>query len=533
MRTVFHNGVVHARADGGEVSVVVVEDGRIVWLGSTDQLGALDPDDVVVDLDRAFVAPAFVDAHVHLLETGLALVGVDLASATSLGAALDRIERAASHDMDPVLAHGWDESGWPERRPPTRAELDRAGGGRAVYAARADLHSAVVSSALAASAGCAEVEGWREDGLVTGDAHARARRAIRDLPEDRRMEVCGAALADAAAQGLVSVHEHSNAVLDTRESLASLIAATSEPGPGLPEVVGYRGELCETVDDAHALLEEIPDLTGIGGDLVVDGSLGSRTAALRSPYADGEPGHRGVLHLTAEQIADHVVAVTRAGRQAAFHVIGDRAMEEVLLGFQAASEVDGLEHLRGMGHRIEHAEMVDTAAMARILLFGLIVSGQPAFDATWGGPEGMYAQRLGRTRAGDMNPYADLLDAGVPLAFGSDSPVTPFDPWGGVRAAVHHTEASERLTPLSAFRAHTVGGWHAAGRTGAGIGELKVGAPAHFAVWRVARLAAPTSSRLSAWHDEPPPLPLPDLAEDLPEPECVLTVRDGVVIHGR
>lgn len=527
MRTVYHHGIVHARADA-PVEAFAVVDGRIAWLGRDDEIGTWDADEVV-DLRGAFVAPAFVDAHVHVLETGLALSGVDLSSATSLGAVLDRVERAVARGADPVLGHGWDETRWREGRPPTRAELDRAAGGRAVYLARADLHSAVVSSALAERAGCAGAPGWRDDGLLTGEAHERAREAIRDLPEDRWMEVCGAALADAAAHGLVSLHEQSTPSLDTRESLGSLIAATAEPGPALPEVVGYRAELCETAEDALSLLADVPGLTGIGGDLTVDGSLGSRTAALRTPYVDGDGDHRGVLSLSAAEVTAHLAAVTRAGVHASFHVIGDRAMEEVLLGFQTAADAEGLEELRAVGHRVEHAEMVDAAAMARILLFGLTVSAQPAFDATWGGRDGMYARRLGPVRAADMNPFADLLDAGVPLAFGSDSPVTPFDPWGGVRAAVHHTEPGQRLTPAAAFRAHTVGGWRAARRVDAG--ELAVGAPAHFAVWQIGALAAAQPNRLATWRDDPPLLPLPDLGPDAPEPRCLLTVRDGVVIH--
>lgn len=530
VRTVYRNGVVHARADGaGVVDVVVVADGRIAWLGRDDQLGVLDPADELVDLDGGFLAPGFVDAHVHVLETGLALVGIDLSGATSVVDALDRVARSVATGLDPVLGHGWDESRWPEGRAPTRAELDRAAGGRAAYLSRVDLHSAVVSSALVASATCAGLPGWSDDGLVTGEALARARTTIRDLPEARRSAVCGAALAQAAAAGVVCVHEQSVPVLDTRESLVALIAATARPGPGLPEVIGYRAELCETDDDARALLRQIPGLVGIGGDLTVDGSLGSRTAALRNPYLDGEPGDRGSLDLDAGQIANHVAAVTRAGAHAAFHVIGDRAMAEVLLGFQVAADVEGIDALHAVGHRLEHAEMVDTAAMARLLLFGLTLSAQPAFDAAWGGPQGMYARRLGGVRAGDMNPFADLLDAGVPLAFGSDSPVTRIDPWSGVRAAVHHSEPSAALSPVAAFRAHTVGGWRAAGRSG--VGELVVGAPASFAVWRIGGLDRPTPHRLTRWRDDPPPIPLPDLGADAAQPECALTVRDGIVIH--
>jgi hypothetical protein len=530
VRTLYRNGVVHARA-AGPVTAFLVEDARIAWLGAQSGLGAvLDAADEVVDLGGAFVAPGFVDAHAHVLETGFALAGVDLSSAPSLAVALDLIALAARGGSEPVLGHGWDETAWPERRGPTRSELDRATEGAVAYISRADLHSAVVSSALADRAHCADAEGWHEDGTVTGEAHHRARTAVREPPADRREALHQIALTAMAAAGVVSVHEHSAPFLDTHEGLAWLIAATADARSGLPGVVGYRAELCVTTDDARGLLDAVPGLTGIGGDLNVDGSLGSRTAALRAPYTDGDGAERGVLSLTAGQVANHVASVTRAGAQAAFHVIGDRAMDEVLLGFQAAADVEGFETIRAARHRLEHAEMVDAGALARIVLLGLTVSAQPAFDAAWGGPAGMYARRLGPTRSGGMNPFADLLDAGVPLALGSDSPVTPVDPWGGVRAAAEHQEHDERLTLEAAFRAHTVGGWDACRRRGE-AGELTVGAPASFAVWEVARYAQDESAPPWRKRPEQPSLPLPDLGPGVPDPVCVRTVRDGVVIY--
>ena len=185
-----------------------------------------------------------------------------------------------------------------------------------------------------------------------------------------------------------------------------------------------------TVDDAREILAAIPGLTGIGGDLNIDGSLGSRTAALRAPYADA-PGTTGVLYLTAEQICNHLTAVTRAGVQGGFHVIGDRAMDELLLGLRAAVDVEGPDAIARRGHRLEHAEMVDAPTLAALVLLGVRLSVQPAFDAAWGGPDGMYATRLGAGRAAALNPLADLAAAGVPLAFGSDSPVTADRPVGG------------------------------------------------------------------------------------------------------
>ena len=547
--TLYRNGVVHSPSDPF-AEAVLVADGQVAWLGSEDTVSTvLDGVDEVVDLDGALVTPGFVDAHVHVLETGFALTSVDLspdAGVRSVDEALDRLGAAAraaraAGTAAPLLAHGWDESAWPQRRPPTRAEIDRATDGAPVYAARTDVHSAVVSSSFAEVVGLREHEGWSDDGLVRLAAHHHAREAARAVDPARHQELSRHALTAAAAAGIVSVHEHSAPFIDTREGLASLLALTADPGSALPRVVGYRAELLADVDEARALLAAIPGLTGLGGDLNVDGSIGSRTAALRLPYADLDPradpaagDPRGVLMLTAEQVRDHVVAVTRAGTHAAFHVIGDRAMDVVLEGLTAAGEVVGLTALRGAGHRIEHAEMVDAPALARLVLLGVVASVQPAFDAAWGGPDGMYARRLGALRAASLNPTADLAGAGVPLAFGSDSPVTPLRPWRTVRAAVEHHDADQRISARAAFRAHTRGGWRAAGLMHTGAGEIRLGAPASLAVWRADSLAVQApDGRVAAWSTDPragTPL-LPELGPDVPEPQCLRTLRDGVVVH--
>lgn len=539
----YRNGVIHAPA-APFAQAVLVADGRVAWLGDEDSVHTVAAGaDEVVDLDGALVTPGFVDAHAHVLETGFALAGLDLspeAGVTSLATALAAVGAAAHRyraegRADPLLGFGWDESTWPERRRPTRTEIDAVTGGAPVYLARVDAHGAVVSSTFAQVSGCDTEPGWHEDGWVTQTAHHRARTAARAVTPARREELCRQALRAAAAAGIVAVHEHSGPFLDSRAGLADLIATTADAASGLPLVIGYRAELCETTDDARALATAIPGLTGIGGDLNIDGSIGSRTAALTHRYADlpaDAPDSAGVLYLGAEQVANHVASVTRAGLQTAFHVIGDRAMAEVLLGFQAATDVEGVGPVRGLGHRIEHAEMIDAAALAQLVLLGLSVSAQPAFDAAWGGPDGLYAQRLGAVRAADLNPFADLAAAGVPLAFGSDSPVTPFDPWGAVRAAVFHHVVDQRISARAAFRAHTRGGWRLAGRPD--IGEIALGAPAHLAFWRADTLAVQAPDhRVAAWSTDAragTPL-LPELGPGLAAPRCLRTLRDGVVIH--
>jgi predicted amidohydrolase YtcJ len=111
----------------------------------------------------------------------------------------------------------------------------------------------------------------------------------------------------------------------------------------------------------------------------------------------------------------------------------------------------------------------------------VIASVQPLFDATWGGRDRMYAERLGPDRGSGLNPFATLAAEGVTLAFGSDTPVTPVDPWATVRAAVDHRTPGQGLDRDRAFAAHTAGGWAAAGERG---GVLEEGAAATFAVWQ-------------------------------------------------
>ena len=144
--TLYRGGRVLA---AGEPTALLVDGDTIAWLGDA---GAAGPADETVDLGGALVTPAFVDAHVHATETGLALLGLDLTATASLAEALDLVERAARAVRRPaVLGHGWDESRWPERRAPTSAELDRAAYGSVVYLSRVDVHSALVSSALLAA----------------------------------------------------------------------------------------------------------------------------------------------------------------------------------------------------------------------------------------------------------------------------------------------------------------------------------------------------------------------------------------------
>jgi predicted amidohydrolase YtcJ len=500
VRTLYRNGRIHSPAVRG-ATALVVEDATITWIG--DEAGVEPLAGVrVIDLHGAFVTPAFVDAHVHATATGLSLTGLDLGSAPSLRDALDRVERAARSGRGrPILGGGWDETRWPEERPPTAAELDRAGYGGAVYLARVDAHSAVVSSALLAAV--RELPGYRVDGHLTRAAHDAARTAaLGALSLSQTVELQRTALTHAASLGIACVHEMAGPAISSADDLTTLLAlAAAEP---LPEVIGYWGELFGT-DTARSL-----GAVGAAGDLFCDGSLGSHTAALHEPYADRRDTS-GALRFETADLAEHIVRCTEAGLQAGFHAIGDAAVDQVLDAFDGATS--RLGRIAGAGHRIEHAEYVRDPA--RLAASGLLASMQPMFDAAWGGTSGMYAARLGRDRAAALNPFAALAAAGVSLAFGSDAPVTALGPWAAVRAAAYPHEPAAAISPLAAFVAHTRMGWRAARRDGEGV--LTAGAPATFAVWRAGESGFDAAQ-------------LPDISPGVELPKCLATVRAGTTI---
>ncbi|GAC1329529.1 MAG: amidohydrolase [Mycobacteriales bacterium] len=501
---------------------MLTEGSVISWVG-TEQAADRLASTATVDLDGALVTPAFVDAHVHATATGLALDGLDLSAAPSLTAALRRLEaHARSARGGVVLGTGWDETRWPERRPPTANELDRAAYGGVVYLARVDVHSAVVSHALlAAVPGVAGLAGYGPDGLVAGAAHHALRRAAYgSLSGSQRTRAQRSTRRRAAELGIACLHEMAGPEISGEDDLVGLLAlAGSEPGP---RVIGYWGSLGD-VETSQRL-----GISGAGGDLFCDGTFGSHTAALSTPYADADGS--GALQFGPAEVAEHVRACAAVGLQAGFHVIGDAAIDAVLDGLGRAAAVVGLDRIVAGRHRLEHVEMPSADAIAAMARYGVVASVQPAFDATWGGTDAMYAERLGPARAGTLNPFAAMAAAGIPMALSSDAPVTALDPWGGVRAAVMHRTPGFGLSARAAFSAATRGGWRAAGIDG--YGELRAGASATFAVWAAGELSVQVpDDRVAAWSTDPrSAVPgLPDLSAAAPR--CLRTVVEGTTVY--
>ena len=441
-----------------------------------------------------------------------------------------------------MLGHGWDETTWGDPTLPTRDEIERAAGGRRVYLSRVDAHSALVSSSLAAGAGLDGLDGHDAGSQVKRAAHTAARRAARSCRPRTLRGYQARALAEAAANGYVAVAEmaapHIGGVEDLRAAAAwngapgGVVNGAGADGTAVPEILPYWGELASSADHARSILDGLGvSVLGLAGDLNIDGSIGSRTAALRADYADA-PGERGTRYLSAPEAAAHLAACSLLGIQAGFHVIGDAGLDAALEALDLAAAEVGEQRIRAAGHRFEHVELADPAAISRLAHYSVTVSAQPVFDARWGGGDSLYQQRLGSRQLG-MNPFGSFYAAGVPICFGSDSPVTPLRPWSSVRACLQHSNPAEQISARAAFLGHTRAGWRAARYRNPMAGQLAPGAPASFAVWEVEELMVQVADgRVQSWSTDPrartPLLPALDTGSD---PVCLQTVRDGQELY--
>jgi len=511
------NGLVYSPAQVAATALVTIDD-RIAFIGSDAAARAAASGAREVDLNGRLVTPAFVDAHLHVIQTGQLLTGIDLHHCRTRDEVLETVSSFAARHRGRrlVVGQGWDERKWPDPRPPTRHELDRAATGIAVYLARVDVHSAVVSTALQDQLpGITSAEGYRTDGLLSRQAHHLVRGRIDRLFTDaERRSDASTAMLQAASLGVGAVHELGGPHLGPLEDLTRVREAADELGIGL---VCYWGELASA--DALAKGRSV-GAAGLAGDLCIDGSIGSHTASLFEPYRDHDavtPRGQGTRYLSDEEIMGHIIDCTRAGVQAGFHCIGDEAVAAAVEGFRRAGSVLGLVALRRGRHRLEHVEMAAETDFPALAMYGVIASMQPAFDALWGGPGELYEQRLGEARAAHMNRWGSLRRAGVGLALGTDSPVTPLAAWETVRAAVRHTRSAERLTVEEAFAAATLGGHRAAGVDDSGL--LVPGWRADLAVWELGGTIRTPSG-------------LPQLDQDTPLPACAATVVAGRQIYG-
>jgi predicted amidohydrolase YtcJ len=470
----FAGGRVRTGAAGAVGDWALVRHGAIAAVGTGDEPAA----NRRIDLGGATLVPAFCDAHVHLAATGLHLAGMSFRAERSAARIVAALAERAAGGSEVLFGGDFED---PLDEPLDRARLDGAVGDRPALLARADLHSCVVSSALLGELDLGALPGVERDahgrptGYLREQAAARAWRWFEaHLPPPQQRSALGRAVEHAYSKGVSSVHEMH--VVDWRgwESLA----LTREVADAVPlEVVVYVATA--EVERVAAL-----GLGRIGGDLFLDGSFGSHSAWLSRPYDPPPPSgvpSNGVGYRSDPELLELFTEAQRRGLQVGVHAIGDAAIEQALRTWEAVAERAGTDQVRALGHRIEHFECATDDHMRRAAALGLRASVQPAFDRLWGGRDGMYARRIGARRAAEMNRFGSMLRAGLVIGAGSDSTVTPLDPFLQMASLRAHHRREERLGAEEALAAHTLGA-HALAGNESTRGSIEPGKAADFAV---------------------------------------------------
>jgi predicted amidohydrolase YtcJ len=475
VRTLYRPSRVHTLAHPSTGEWVLIDGRHVQRVGSGEPPEA----DRVVDLPGTTIVPGFVDAHVHLMGTGLSLSNEDVGLCASKEELLElAAARAADEGQGAVLLQGFDETRWTARELPTIGELDAVG--RQLVIRRADGHvalanlAAIDAAGILDTAGCERDDSGRPTGRVTLEANAELVRWAMGAFDDHRIEELQLQAAGlAASRGVTSIHEMSMPHEAGFRDVEVLLRHRSRlPVDTVPIVA--------TMDIPRVIDLGLP---AIGGDLPVDGSVGARTAAVSAPYVEaGGTGHR---YYDDDTLAEFFHGGHSAGLQVGVHAIGDDAIEQVLGVWErvyGALESRERRHFRARRHRIEHFEMASARQVERAAVLGLAVSVQPAFDRIWGGAGGLYETGLGAARAAAMNPFRTLLERGLEVGGGSDTPVTPLDPMLSVSACERHHDPVQRLTRSEAIRLHTIGGARLAHQEDK-KGALGIGMHADFAAY--------------------------------------------------
>ena len=427
---------------GIESGALAIGGGRVLATGEEARL-TVQPQTARVDLGGRFAQPGFLDAHTHLPEYGIWLSFPDLSDAGSLTEVLERTadERDRTSRGDWVMGRSWDESGWAERRMPARADLDRACPDHPAFLLRADMHMGVVNTAGLERLGLPPED--HPDGHLVEGPFFTAYESLRPGPERRRAGL-RTAVAACHAEGVTAVHS-TLSIGDFR--LLQAAGDAGELGVGVTGYVRAQGlDALEVLGLGTGFGDEELRLGGL--KLFLDGSVGARSAAFETDYAD-VPGQRGDLLYSREALETLLARCRDAALQPALHCIGDRAVGTAL------EALAGVGFPPGLRPRLEHCEFLGEGDLDRMVGQGAVASCQPNFLGQWGGPGRLYEQRLGRARSRSGNPYRRLGDAGAALAFGSDH--MPFGPRYGLHWAVNAPHAAQRLEPAEALAAYTRG----------------------------------------------------------------------------
>jgi hypothetical protein len=488
--------------------LVIDADGRVKQvLGRGDKRP--DKIDFLVDGKGRVLMPGLIDSHVHVSSIGFGALTIDLSETRSLAEAQARIAEYAKANPDRgwIIGRGWNQELWGLGRFPTAAELDSVVADRPVWLNRVDGHAGWANTKALQLAGVTaatrdpvggsieRLPGGKPAGVLVDNAMALVDNAVpAPRPEDRDL-----ALAKAQdlmlARGLTAVADMGTTIEDWQS-----FRRAGDNGSLRVRIMSYASgtEAMELIGGPGPSPWLYADKLRINGvKLYADGALGSRGASLKAPYADA-PGTRG-LRVTEDTPLRNMMSRAALDKfQIAVHAIGDEGNAAVLTAIEELATTYGGDRR----WRIEHAQVIDPADIARLGRHGIIASMQPVHQTS---DRLMAEARLGPARLSGAYAWKSVAATGSKLAFGSDAPVELPDPWAGFAASIARQgpdgqpfggwQPQERISREATLAAYTSDGAYAGFAEGR-FGRLVKGERADFLlVDRDPLLASPSEIR--------------------------------------
>lgn len=501
---VLYNGnIISMDNNGEEYSAIEITEGKI---SKVYRKGDCFPKRAfgtkVIDLKGKTVLPGFIDSNIHMVQSGLLQYCVEIEADTK-ESFLKRLKEKTLQfgDGELVWCVGFDEN----TIDVTRWDLDKVSSNHPIVVSKTEFHKTVVNTTAYNMLSIPmSVDGVQRDergmptGVLQGEASGFARRKIyvNFVSDELRRQAVRDVEIEALQYGITTVNAMEGGAFFSNRDIDIVNDFAKD---STLDILLFP----QTLDTAHVMDMELPR---IGGNIYLDGSIGSKAAALNQHYVGCQS--QGSLYYSQDDVNNFVLEAHSAGLQIALSCIGPRAIEQALLAFSSAFETIGKREHR---HRIELFVLPTAEQIKRAVELGLVLSMRSNYDYLWGGDDGMYMGNIGNQWEG-CNPIGEVIKQGGIVSGGSEYSVTPLSPMISIQSCVLHHKDSQRISVYEAIKTYTVNG-----------------AYANFAEDRIGRIKEGLAADLVILQENPMEVP----AEQIKDISVETTIKNGKVAYSK